>query len=244
MTERILFLLVVFLSNIIQCITGFAGTVLAMPFSVLLVGLDVAKPILNLLGLAASVYIVVKLHKSVERKELIRILCWSLPGMLVGFFLRAALASFGQVLLKILGGLVILFALNNFLLFILKKELKTMPPVPGAILLFLGGIVHGVFVCGGPLLVSYASVKLKDTDAFRATLSSVWIILNGLMFCEDLVGGTFFHGEILALSAVSLAVLAVALLLGNFIAKRLKKSAFLLLTYALMLISGISLFLK
>ncbi len=46
--QNILFLIVVFLTNIIQCVTGFAGTVLAMPFSVMLIGLAPAKAILNL----------------------------------------------------------------------------------------------------------------------------------------------------------------------------------------------------
>ena len=50
MVRNILFFVVVFLTNIIQCVTGFAGTVLAMPFSVLLVGYDTARPILNALG--------------------------------------------------------------------------------------------------------------------------------------------------------------------------------------------------
>lgn len=244
MTENILFLLVVFLSNIVQCITGFAGTVLAMPFSVLLVGMDVAKPILNLLGLAASVYIVLKLRRDVNKKELLQILCWSMPGMIGGFFLRSLLASAGTVLLKVLGGLVILFALYNFALFLSKKEIRTMPTAVGAALLVLSGTVHGIFVCGGPLLVSYASVKLKETNEFRATLSCVWIILNGVMFFTDLLSGCFFVRETLLLSVISLAVLAGALVLGNLIAKRMNKNAFLLLTYVLMFISGISLFLK
>ncbi len=244
MTDNILFLLVVFLSNIVQCITGFAGTVLAMPFSVLLVGMDVAKPILNLLGLAASVYIVIKFRRDVNKKELLRIVCWSMPGMIGGFFLRSLLSSAGTVLLKLLGGIVILFAVYNFAIFLSKKEFKSMPSAVGAGLLVLGGTVHGVFVCGGPLLVSYASVKLKGTNEFRATLSSVWIILNGVMFCTDLYNGCFFEQNVLLLSGISLAVLAGALVLGNIIAKRLNKSAFLVLTYILMLISGISLFLK
>ena len=41
--KELLFLLVLFVSNVIQAITGFAGTVLAMPPSVYLLGLDHAK---------------------------------------------------------------------------------------------------------------------------------------------------------------------------------------------------------
>ena len=53
--KDILFLLVVFVSNVIQSITGFAGTVLAMPFSIMLEGYSVAKPILNVLGIVVSI---------------------------------------------------------------------------------------------------------------------------------------------------------------------------------------------
>ena len=50
--KELLFLLVLFVSNVIQAITGFAGTVLAMPPSVYLLGLDHAKVVLNCYGLA------------------------------------------------------------------------------------------------------------------------------------------------------------------------------------------------
>ncbi len=59
MLQKILFFIVILISNIVQCITGFAGTVLAMPFSILLVGYDVAKPILNIVAIAVSVIIVI-----------------------------------------------------------------------------------------------------------------------------------------------------------------------------------------
>lgn len=51
-----LFFLIIFLTNIIQGITGFAGTILAMPPSLMLVGYNTAKPILNVLGLLSGVY--------------------------------------------------------------------------------------------------------------------------------------------------------------------------------------------
>ncbi len=53
--NQVLFLLVILLANIIQGITGFAGTILAMPPSLMLVGYAVAKPVLNVLGLLSGV---------------------------------------------------------------------------------------------------------------------------------------------------------------------------------------------
>ncbi|MBQ1552204.1 MAG: sulfite exporter TauE/SafE family protein, partial [Clostridia bacterium] len=57
LVRTVLFLAVSFLTNIIQGVTGFAGTVLAMPVSMTLVGLATAKPILNALGLLSGVVI-------------------------------------------------------------------------------------------------------------------------------------------------------------------------------------------
>ena len=241
--QNIGFLAVVFLSNIIQCVTGFAGTVLAMPFSVMLVGIDVARPILNIMGIAASVGVVAKNHRAIDRKEFLTILGVTLPGMLLGAFLKNRLAGYGSVLFRILGVLVILFALMNFVSFLLKKDFAEKSKGLGYAFLIAGGVVHGLFVCGGPLIVSYASVKLKETDAFRATLSAVWIVLNTILMVTDAVTGSF-NGELLMLTSVCLVVLFGAILIGNRVAQKMSKQAFLILTYALMVISGVSLLVK
>ena len=241
--QNIGFLVVVFLSNIIQCVTGFAGTVLAMPFSVMLVGLDTARPILNIMGIAASAGVIAKYHKDVDRKELLTILGVTLPGMLAGAFLKNALAGYGGVLFKVLGILVILFALMNLAAFLMKKDFAEKSKTLGYAFLIAGGATHGLFVCGGPLIVSYAGVKLKDNNAFRATLSAVWIVLNTILMVTDAAAGSF-NKEILLLTAACLAVLIAAILIGNRIAERMSRTAFLLLTYALMVISGVSLLVK
>ena len=87
MQKLLLFYLVIFLSNIIQCITGFAGTVLAMPFSLMLVGYATAKPILNLLGLAASVGVLVRHYKDVDKSEFFKIVVIMSIGIGGGMFL-------------------------------------------------------------------------------------------------------------------------------------------------------------
>lgn len=243
MLNKILFLIVVFLSNVIQCITGFAGTVLAMPFSVMLVGFDTARPVLNVLGILASVFILVVGFRHVDKKEFIKISCVMAVGIAVGVFLKDLLSGFDKVLYITLGILVIAFAVMNAVSFYSKKERRQMPKILEIILLLAAGTVHGIFVCGGPLLVTYASAKLPEKEKFRSTLSAVWIILNGIIFASDLKSGAF-TGETLGVLAWSIAVLLAALILGNLIYKKMSKKAFLNLTYVLMIISGISLLIK
>ena len=243
MLQNILFFIVVFLSNVIQCITGFAGTVLAMPFSIMLVGFNTAKPILNVLGAAASIGVVAQNRKAIQWKECGIILGVTLPGMLLGAWLRAYLAAYDTVLYKTLGVIVIAFALMNFISLVTKKNLACDAKALGFVLLALGGVVHGMFVCGGPLIVTYASVRLKENDQFRATLSTVWIVLNSLLMFADLRAG-YFVKETNLLLLVCLALLVLSILLGNAIAKKLSRTAFLVLTDVLMVISGVSLLVK
>ncbi len=243
MVKNILFLLVVFLTNIIQCITGFAGTVLAMPFSVMLVGYDVAKPVLNLLGLAASVYVVATCFRHINKKELGKMTGIMLVGMAAGIWLKRFFTGNPSLLYKTLGIIVIAFALMNAVKFFRNKDDKELPEPVSVILLILSGVVHGMFVCGGPLLVTYASGKMRDKDEFRGTLSAVWILLNGILFAADIYEGYFIPSTV-RLTAISVVILAGALVIGSFISKKMSRKVFLILTYILMLISGASLLIK
>lgn len=243
MVKNILFLLVVFLTNIIQCITGFAGTVLAMPFSVMLVGYDVAKPVLNLLGLAASVYVVATCFRHINKKELGKMTGIMLVGMAAGIWLKRFFTGNPSLLYKTLGVIVIAFALMNAVKFFRNKDDKELPEPVSVILLILSGVVHGMFVCGGPLLVTYASGKMRDKDEFRGTLSAVWILLNGILFAADIYEGYFIPSTV-RLTAISVVILAGALVIGSFISKKMSRKVFLILTYILMLISGASLLIK
>ncbi|MGN1443753.1 MAG: sulfite exporter TauE/SafE family protein [Acutalibacteraceae bacterium] len=243
MIKTILFLIVVFFSNIIQCVTGFAGTVLAMPPSIMLVSYAVAKPILNVLGMAVSIGVIVTTYKSINKKEFLKITCVMLLGIIGGIFISEYFEQYAKVLYIVLGITVILIAVINAANFFVKKESKTLPEAVSLLLLILSGLIHGVFVCGGPLLVTYASAKLTDKDEFRSTLSSVWIVLNSVIMFSDIRAGSF-QKDTLILLFVSIAVLFSAIVLGNVICKKLNRNTFLVFTYVLMLISGISLILK
>ncbi len=89
--REILFYIVILLTNIIQGITGFAGTILAMPPGIMLVGFDVAKPVLNTLGLLAGIYVFVSFRKNVVWKELKKIVIVMAVGMAAGMAVKSFL---------------------------------------------------------------------------------------------------------------------------------------------------------
>ena len=197
-----LFFLVVFLTNIIQCITGFAGTVLAMPFSIMLVGFDVAKPILNVLGIVASIGVIASNVKSVNKYELCKILSLSLIGMLAGLMIVHYVNLSAGILYKVLGTVIIAFTIMGCSQTFSKYPPKNdKPSVLMHLVLIAGGLVHGMFVCGGPLLVVYAARTLKDKEEFRTTLSAIWLVLNSIIMVSDIQAGLFVYNTNMIMSA-------------------------------------------
>ena len=111
--KEIAFFIVILLSNIIQGITGFAGTILAMPFSVKLVGIETAVPVLNLLGLLSGIYVFVGNYKSIDKKVLRHVVIVMGAALIGGIFLRSLLSEKPQLLYMILGSIVLVIAVQG-----------------------------------------------------------------------------------------------------------------------------------
>lgn len=239
-----LFLLVVLLSNIVQGITGFAGTILAMPLSLMLVGYDLAKPILNVLGLLSGVYVFFTHGKSVNWKEVKKIVFIMIIGIVSGIFLKSFFVGKEQILYKLLGIFVIGLAIQGFIkLYRNNVEDKEQSPKGAFALLISSGVVHGMFVCGGPLLIGYLSKKIKDKVSFRATISTVWIILNSIIMFDDIRLGLWSINCIQILS-LSIPFLILGMFIGAKLYSKMSQELFMKITYILLMISGVSLFIK
>lgn len=234
MLNEILFYIVAFLSNIIMVITGFAGTMLAMPPSMLLIGVNEAKAILNVMGWLSCVWVVIRDYKYIDIKKFLKIIIVMFIGMVVGIQLfKIAPMNF---LLTAYAILIILIALKK--LFI-QKEIK-VPQSLMIIVLLVAGLVHGMFVSGGSFLVVYAVTVLSDKNEFRATVSAVWVLLNGYLMFDHFMQG-FFTPDVIRMTVICIIPLAASVIIGNKLHDKINQQAFLKLTYILLLIAGIML---
>ena len=233
--KELLFLIVLFVSNIIQAITGFAGTVLAMPPSVYLLGLDHAKVILNAMAWFSGLMIAVTGYRHINWKELIKMSGFMLVGMAVGVQICRIVES-EDILLTVYGVVIIAVALKNLCIHSEKK----LPAAVLWIVLFLAGIIHGMFVSGGALLVIYATQVLKDKEEFRVTVAPVWVVLNSCLMFTQIRGGVIGQADV-RLILMSIVPLLAAIWIGKKLVKKVSQKVFLNLTYVLLLISGVSL---
>ncbi|MBE6005273.1 MAG: sulfite exporter TauE/SafE family protein [Lachnospiraceae bacterium] len=270
-TNYILFFLAIFVTHIMHGVTGFAGTVLAMPFGLMLVGYPVAKPVLNVLGMASGIYVFLGNRKHVVWKELWKIVGIMGGGILLGILIKDRLLGKEKLLYLFLGIFVIAVSVHG-----LFKELsvgKTGKKEEGKLkesaftgdvkageayseisekgkirdrliylLLPIAGIVHGIFVSGGPLLISYLTKRLPDKNQFRTTISTVWIFLNSMVLIDDIRSG-YWNQSLVISALVAAPFLFSGLKIGSVLYKRMSQRTFMILSYLLLLIMGIKLLL-
>lgn len=233
--QEFVFLIVIFVANIFETMTGFAGTLLAMPASMMLIGLYQAKATLNIISLLICIVIVSTNYKYINKKELLKILIFMFSGMAVGMFFFEELSV--EYLLNIYAIIIIAISAKN--LFI-KKEFKKIPSYMYIIIVLSAGIIHGMFLSGGSLLVIYAITFLKNKSEFRATLAAVWVFLDSILLINQLILG-YVDLNVLTLSLYAFIPLFLAVMLGNYLHHYIKQELFYKLTYILLLISGITL---
>lgn len=253
MINNILFLLVILLSNVIQGITGFAGTILAMPPSLMLVGYPVAKPVLNVLGLLSGIYVFAGNYKRVCWKELKKIVAVMAVGIIGGILIKGLFEGKDQILYKLLGVFIIFLSVQGWLS--LQKGGKkqesgaeAQAPANGDspvlyLILALAGIAHGIFVSGGPLLISYLTKKIQDKVSFRATISTVWVFLNSMILVDDIRAG-LWNAQLCKIQLISIPFLLLGMFVGGKLYARMSQRLFMMITYVLLFISGITLLVK
>ncbi len=249
-----LFYIIIFLSNIIQGITGFAGTILAMPFSIHLVGYPVAKPVLNVLGIIAGIYVVAGGIKNVNKKQLIRVAVMMAIGIVGGILIKGLFTGHEKILYIALGIFVVAIGLKGIVAAILEARSQIAIGKEGAswddkltpasgLLLLCAGIVHGIFVCGGPLIISYMTSHTRDKEEFRRTISAVWIILNTMIFVSDIMAG-YYTPDTIRVQLISVPFLFGGMFVGGILFKKMSQRFFTILTYILLCIAGASLLFK
>lgn len=232
--KEIIFLGIVMLANIMEGITGFAGTMLAMPLSMILIGVGEAKSILNIVAIIASSLIFFSTYKHINKRELMKIVVLMLIGMVGGIYLFSIFPASG--LAKIYGILILLIALKG--LFV-KKEIS-LPSAALTVIVLMAGIIHGMFLSGGALLVIYAVAVLKEKTVIRATLAPVWMILNVFMLGQDLYFGNITM-QVVKLSIYAIFPVLLAIAIGTYLHKKMNQAFFVKLTYLLLIVSGITL---
>jgi len=238
-----LFLLgcILVLAHTAETILGFGSTLIALALGIYLLPLETLVPMLVILGLLQSIWLVARWFRHIDWHMLsLQILPMAIVGMVIGMLSREIAND--DTLKMILGAFIIVVSIAELAMLFIKKapggQLRWYYRVP---LLVGGGIFHGLFATGGPPIVYYASRQFQAQEKFRATLSMLWLILN-----VGLIVGFLMEGQLdlnkLEMTAMVLPGLIIGIIVGSLI--RVKEFWFKVLTYVLLLFAGLLLFIQ
>ncbi|MGN1032093.1 MAG: sulfite exporter TauE/SafE family protein [Intestinibacter sp.] len=239
--KHIVFFLIVLAANIVQSITGFAGNLLAMPASILLIGIDQSSAVLNILTMFNCTLVISKSYKYINYRELKKIVVYMLIGVVVGIYLKSILPL--NITLNIYALFIIFIAVKNLLKRDDKDKDENLNNILSVVILLISGIIQGVFVSGGALLVVYAVNALNDKDEFRATVATVWIILGFFLGFSHYKSG-FYTMETIKSIIIGFIPVGLAVFIGNHLHEKIEKNTFLILVYILLVVSGVILLVK
>ncbi|ORC35965.1 hypothetical protein B4O97_07810 [Marispirochaeta aestuarii] len=192
---------IVLITHLVQTVTGFGSTVLALPFLSQIISLKAAIPTLAILSWILSLYIVCLHWRRIVFRQYLIILAFVSIGLPFGIiifrifqasFLQKALAIFIIIIsIKNLIEVKIIKFKNSHRTKILINNFSVVKRWSLYALLILGGVIHGAFASGGPLIVLYTASAIKDFGSFRSTLSLLWITFNTILILNYFISSSF-----------------------------------------------------
>ncbi len=234
---------IVLLAYITQTMAGFGSLILAVTLGSNFYPIEFLLPVLVPLNVLVNGYIVTRHRRLIHKQVLFKKI---FPLMLVGLFLGILLFNLvqGQILKKVFGIFVV--AMSAIQLLALRKTTLTPPvlsPAKSRVFILFGGVIHGLYASGGPLVVYVASRLNLDKSVFRSTLSALWLILNCVLMISYAVTGRLSFGTFAFTGA-----LTPLIIIGIFIGERLhtiiNQKQFKIFIFMLLLIAGFSIVLR
>ena len=228
-------LAIVFAASLSRSTFGFGEAMIAMPLLTMLLGIQVAAPLIALLSITVAIGILVRDWRDIQWASAWRLVVASLAGIPIGFFLLTWIPE--TAVKAVLAILIIAFSIyclakpNRFTL-----HSDVMSPLFG----FVAGILGGAYNTQGVPLAVYGTLRQWSAEKFRATLQGFFVPSGLMIVTGHTVSGRVTH-HVLWLYIASLLPVAFALALGNWLNRRAIAKHFVRWLHVMLIAIGLSL---
>lgn len=229
---------IVFLAFFTEAVVGFGSTILTVTLGAHLLPLDRLLPAFVPLNLLLSLSIIARDPSLVDRQVLGRAI---LPPVLIGMACGLVIFRYAQpAALMLAFGVFVLILSGRELLKLWSGEPQTAPLSTARSLVVLGGggLIHGMFGSGGPLIVYVVGRIIEDKRRFRSTLAALWLLLNTILAISFIQSGSLNLGS-LKLTALFIPALALGMWLGEHAHHKISPRAFRVLTWLILFAAAI-----
>ena len=232
-----LLILVLVFAHTVETVLGFGATIITLALGIFIFPLDTILPVLVILGLLQSLWLVVRWFRYIRwRVLLLNILPAVVAGMAIGIYYRTLVADYRQLIILLGIFIMAVSLLEIIMIYRTRAAGGSLPWYLGWPILITGGIFHGIYAMGSPLIVYYSSRELKEPAEFRATISMLWMMLAVI-----LVINLYSIGQINITTITTTGIVLPGLILGIFFGSRIKFRAlpFKVLLYVLLFAAGL-----
>ena len=239
--QIVYFGIVLILSYAVRGSVGFGGV--TVPLLALVMSLKIVVPMVTFLGLFSSLVILAKDYRHVVWRDALRILPFSLIGVLIGLYFFKTLDA--RTLAHALGVVVLVY--GGYSLWVtMRPGLKWRPPaqavtpVAGTIAGFVGTIFGSM---AGMFFAIYLDLLKFGKNEFRATVAAILFAL-GIFRGVGYAAVGAFDRDVLLACAAALPLMMIGVFLGNHIHANLNPLAFKRLVALILIASGAPLLLR
>lgn len=230
----VLGLLIIFLSAMIQGITSFGFSLIAVPLLGMFLDLKLIVPILVLFSLFLNIIILVNLKSKPDLSTLWILIAAGIIGIPIGIQLLLYVDE--NVLKMVIGVLVILSAIGLFLGY--KVQFKNKKIQYGIVGL-LSGILNGAVSLSGPPIILMLANDGVEKDTFRVSLATVFTVLNFITFPMFYSRG-LITGEVIRYSLYLSPGLLLGVWFGMFLGHKVNEAFFKKMTVVMIGLMGLT----
>lgn len=214
---------------------GFGGTVIAASLGAQVVPIEELLPAFVPLNLLLSTWLLTRGLRSIAWRVLL--VDVALP---VGLGAAGGLALFHLPAKTVLALAFGLFVAGLAILQLARPADRPLARPWQLGLLVLGGVAHGLFGTGGPMIVYVLRRKLPDKRAFRATLAVLWLVLN-MALLVNFLSLDLYRRQTLDLGLVLALMIVPGLYLGERVHHALDPARFERVVWVGLLVAGAAL---
>ncbi len=231
-TSIILVLVVLFIAAFTRSALGFGDALIAMPLLAMIVGMQIATPLVALGASTIAITILLGAWRGVELRAAWRLVLATIIGIPFGLYLLRAAP---EALVKAILGMVLIgFGLYNLIA-------PRLPRVANENLAFIfgfvAGILGGAYNANGPPAVIYGVLRGWEPQKFRATLQGYFLPTGMTILISHGLAG-LWTPNVLRLYIYALPVIITAVLVGGRVNKKVPAGRFSNIVYACLVIMG------
>lgn len=229
--DLIVLVFIVFAASLLQTSTGYGFSIIGTPFLLLIYPFQSAIQINIILSICLSAFLIVKIWREVDKSLLIKLIKGSVVGLLLGIFVYLYVDM--KVLKMIVGILIILLTVLLIFNWTIKRT-RTRDLTVGGI---SGLLTTSIGVPGPPLLLYFSGARIDKMTLRSTTLAFYLCVYLASLMMQISFGGT--NKEVWIASVLALPALFIGILLGQFLINWISQNTFRIITYIILLFTGV-----